>query len=134
MTSEIHNSSLQNEIASLERRRLDALSQGDIEGIAELMSENCVVIYGSGIMETKAEFLKTFEQMNIKSIDQISTIVRIYGDDAAAVVDTTEMRSISPDTPESETIVRHHQTTVWRKVEGHWRFNIMHNTRIPQSS
>ena len=124
--------SIQSEIASYEQQRLDALSQGDVEGLAELMSDDCVIVHGSGLMESKTEFLRIFERMNIRSIDQTSTIIRPYGEDTAAVVNTTEMRSSFVSAPENEIIVCHHQTTVWHKAAGRWRFNIMHNTRIPQ--
>jgi len=129
--SEIDGKSLEDEVAARERLRLDALVAGDREYLAALMSDDCIVIHGSGIKETKDEFLRIFDRMNIASIDQLATNLRIFGDDMAVNISTTEMRSTSVAAPEQEIVTCHHQTTVWRKVAGNWHFNTMHNTRIP---
>lgn len=122
---------LEQEAAAHERLRLETLVAGDRSGLAALMSEDCVVIHGSGVKETKAEFLGIFERMKIASLDQLASSIRIFGEDMAVIISTTEMRSCSVATPAQEILIRHHQTTVWRKEGDRWQFNTMHNTRIP---
>ena len=122
---------LEQEAAAHERLRLESLVAGDRSGLAALMSEDCVVIHGSGVKETKAKFLGIFERMKITSLDQLESSIRIFGEDMAVIISTTEMRSRSVASPAQEILIRHHQTTVWRKEGDRWRFNTMHNTRIP---
>lgn len=122
---------LEQEAAAHERLRLESLVAGDRSGLAALMSEDCVVVHGSGVKESKTEFLGIFDRMKIESLDQIESSVRIFGDDMAVIISTTEMRSRPVASPDQDILIRHHQTTVWRKEADRWRFNTMHNTRIP---
>lgn len=131
MIADTDRALLEQEAAAHERLRLECLVAGDRAGLAALMSEDCVVIHGSGAKETKAEFLGIFERMKIASLDQLEFSVRIFGEDMAVIISTTEMRSRFVASPTQEILTRHHQTTVWCKETDRWRFNTMHNTRIP---
>lgn len=115
------------EVAALERRRLDALVNADREGFASMMTDDCVVLHGSGVIERKTEFLRVFDRMTIKSLEQKSVIVRSYGDSTVVVISTTEMRT----GPAGENVGGHNQTTVWCRDDAGWRFNTLHNTRLP---
>lgn len=131
MDIEADRALLEQEAAAHERSRLDCLVAGDRPGLAELMSDDCSLIHGSGVKETKAEFLRIFERMKVESLDQLESSVRIFGEDMAVIISKTEMRSRFVADPEKEILIRHYQTTVWRKEGNRWRFNTMHNTRIP---
>lgn len=119
------------EIATLERARLDALIARDTEALGRLMSDDGLMLFGPNQM-TKEKMLQVAANMDIRSIEQEEVMVRVFGDTSAVVTSTTAMTAPSRTDPGSLRQARHNETSVWHRSPSGWQFNTLLNILLPE--
>lgn len=73
-------------ITDLEKRRIAALTSGDVEALGALMADDLVHVHGSGQVDDKAAYLEGVRTKYVfHRIDRGDLNIRIYGDTAVVV-------------------------------------------------
>lgn len=112
-------------ICALESRRCDLISQGDIRGLAELMTDDYVHVHATGRVDDKTAALKSFESMP-RRCSRGELVVRLMGDVAVVVGPQVNIMPRGDDVPQESTLT---VTTVLRREDDGWRMASFHGCR-----
>lgn len=126
-------SAVEEEILALERLRLGAIVSGDLVALSALMSDDVVILHGSGLVEERANFLEIFERTEFQSIEVREVRVRTFGDSTAVVTSVVDMTA-RPVGAAEYVQGGQNQTCIWCRDETGWLFNTLHNTRLPSAT
>lgn len=112
-------------ICALEGRRCDLISQGDIGGLAELLTDDYVHVHASGRVDDKAAALKSFAAVP-RRCSRSELAVRLMGDVAVVVGPQVNVMPRGDDVPQEATLT---VTTVLRRECDGWRMASFHGCR-----
>ena len=115
------------EVLALEQARQVALAAGDLDALAELMSDDLVHVHGTGVVHDKAALLNHLKG-TARAVERKRLKVRIYGDTAILTGDNIN-RVEQPGEPTK--VIAIYATQVAHKRDGRWRFVSFHGTRLP---
>ncbi len=117
--------SAEQDIQDQERRRCAALTAGDVDALAAIVSDDLVHIHGNGHVDGRADYLAGVENKFIfHRIDRGDLDIRVYGDCAVVVgplEQTVQVRGIDK-LNEIKAIV----SQTWVRTAGQWRQNTCH--------
>lgn len=106
------------EVLELERRRCAAVAAGDLEGLAETLTDDYLHVYGSGTTSGKSDYVAELKA-GPRTHDRSNLNVRVYGDTAVVTGDISNTIR-HPDRPVR--VVEAFVTQVAVKQDGAWRF------------
>ena len=122
-------SETEKEVYACERERLDAIVRGDVQALSTMLSDNAIILHGSGPIEDGEEFLANFGSIEFLSIEQRQLWLRTCGDStvvACSVLDVVNRPRGSGDSVHR----RQNQTIVWCRDLNGWKLNTWHVTRV----
>ena len=67
-------------IEACEQGRIAAITSGDIDALAALLSDDLVYVHNNGLQENKAQYLKTAAQIAYRRFEPREQQIRLYGD------------------------------------------------------
>jgi Domain of unknown function (DUF4440) len=122
------------QVLALQRQFIDSGIVGNLPALSALVADNATFIHGSGLMQTKAQFIDsiTSGEMNLTSYKVKESKVVFFKDGAVvlALVDVTlaPPRKAAPGTPPRMLHMR--VSTVWlRKLDG-WQIILNQGTPL----
>jgi ketosteroid isomerase-like protein len=118
------------ELSSLEDRRCAALIQGDIAGIAELLSDDLLWTHSSSRQDTKASFLVALTEGATRYLEiaRSDENIRVRGD-VAVITGVADMRAVVNG---EEKVLRNRYLNVWTREGGRWRMSAWQSTSVPR--
>ncbi len=112
-------------IRTLEARRCELISQGDIDGLSELLADDYVHVHATGRVDDKAAALKSFERLP-RRCSRSELDVRVMGDVAVVVGPQINIMARGPGWPEESVLI---VTTVLQRSHAGWRLASFHACR-----
>ena len=114
-----------NEIISLEKRRIEAMTNQDAEDLDEILADDLIYTHSSGRTETKAEFITnaTSGAIRYRALSQEDVTVRRFGDTAIVT------GHVESSNGEKKFPVRF--IDVYVKQGGAWRMIAWQSTKLP---
>lgn len=112
-------------VCAVETHRCELISQGDISGLSELLTEDYLHVHATGRVERKAAALASFERLP-RRCHRGEMEVRVMGDVAVVVGPQTNIMPRGPGIPQEAVLI---VTTVLRRTETGWRLASFHGCR-----
>jgi hypothetical protein len=130
MISHEHQASpaIRAEVLAIEAKRVKALLDHDMDGLARLLAEDLVYIHSNGTIDDKASFLERKSNVRYTRFDQIDPVVRAYGD--VAIINVLTDVTVASSTGGGN-IIKLWSSNVWSRASGTWLQVLWHCTRIP---
>lgn len=114
-------------VRALETRRCDLISQGDIDALDRLLTDDYLHVHATGRIEDKAAVLRSFAAV-ARRCSRGELAVRIMGDIAVAVGPQLNVTPREGEAPQETALT---VTTVLRREPDGWRFVSFHACRRP---
>lgn len=117
------------EIISLEKRRIEAMTNQDAEALDKILADDLIYTHSSGRTETKAEFITnaTSGAIRYRALSQEDVTVRRFGD--TAIVTGHGIVHVESSSGEKKFPVRF--IDVYVKQDGAWRMIAWQSTKSP---
>jgi len=118
------------EVLKVHNERLQALVQGDISKLDQLVADDVIYTSPTGKVQNKAEIVADLRSgaLKVEFIGSVDAMVRIYGDTAVVTYgSTTKFRDKGQDISGPL-----RATAVYVKRQGHWQLVAQQLTRIVQ--
>ena len=131
LKTEIDYPDVANAVEQANEQRLSAMRRGDAAALKELLADNLVYVFSTGIVENKAGQLKAIELGTVKYEDDLSirdVEIRAFSENAV-VIGVLESHLVLNG--EREHLVNRF-TMLWVKNEGKWQMSSWQSTAIPQ--
>lgn len=120
------------EILRLEQQRRQALVDGDVAALGQLMSEDLVHVHGNGKRDDKAGYLKGVQdKYRFYRIDRGEMDIRVY--DGCVVTCGPLSQTVSIDAGASRKEVAAVATQVWISTGQGWKQSTCHMSILPVS-
>jgi ketosteroid isomerase-like protein len=121
---------IQGAILRVEKAWASALVAGDMNALGSLISDDAMVLHGSGLVEDKRAFLAGLpERLEIQSVELKNVLIRAYGDTAVLTAQQVQRARLKMQHGEVHT-GHANLTRVYVKHVGDWRIASMHLTRL----
>lgn len=117
----------QSDIRLLERQRYDAMTQGDVQALDRLLSENVYYVHSHGGRDTKATYLRSLAEGSIRYLTvDFTTEEHLVTVDSVVLTGTMAARVQRKNTIRE---VRSATSSVWAKeADGQWRLQLFQAT------
>lgn len=112
-------------ICALENLRCDLISNGDTNGLAELLTDDYVHVHAAGRIDDKTAALKSFEARP-RRCSRGELVVRLMGDVAVVIGPQVNIMPRGDAAAEDATLI---VTTVLRREARGWRMASFHGCR-----
>ena len=129
--TEINYSDVAKAVEQANEQRLAAMRNSDATALKELLADNLVYVFSTGIVETKAGQLKAIEQGTVKYEDDLhirDVEIRAFSENAV-VIGVLESHIVLDG--ERQHLVNRF-TMLWVKNENKWQMSSWQSTAIPQ--
>lgn len=113
-------------LAAQEERRIAAVTAGDIEGLAELLSDELIYVHNNGLQETKTEYLATAAKIDYRAFEPSEVTIRSYDD--VGIVNGRAAIEVEFQGREMAMQVRY--TAVYRREGDTWRMISWHASAV----
>jgi len=126
------------QVLALQKKFQEASMAADMPALSALMADNAVFIHGSGVVQTKAQYINsiTSGQMKLTTYDLKDAKVTFFKD-GAIVVGLTDIGLATPHNAHagaSPRLIHMRVSTVWlRKLDG-WQLILNQGTPLADSS
>ena len=113
------------EILTLEDQRIEAMTNGDVETLEEILADDLIYTHTTARLDTKASFIGAVKtgKSNYKSVERKDVEVRYFGD--TAVVTGHAKFHVGDNKFEARFI------DVYAKRNGAWQMVAWQSTRVP---
>ena len=113
------------EIIALEDRRIEAMTEGDVQALEEILADDLIYTHTTARIDTKSSFIKAISsgRSNYRSVERKDVKVRQCGD--SAVVTGPAQFHVGDSKFEARSI------DVYAKRNGAWPMVAWQSTRLP---
>ena len=128
-----HPASGEDQVMVVEHAREEALAKNDFAALDKILAEDLRYCHGSGVVQTKAEFLNMLKTGGNRYLKYELSNVKIHADGNIAVIDGTSNITVNPGgrgERNEEMIV----TLVYEKRGGEWKMISSQSTRAPEAA
>lgn len=128
-----HDHELADDVAAvraLETLRCELISQGDIQGLSELLTDDYLHVHATGRVDDKAAALASFERLP-RRCRRGEMDIRMMGDVALVIGPQINITDRGRGAPEEAVLI---VTTVLQRSDIGWRLAFFHGCRQTQPS
>jgi ketosteroid isomerase-like protein len=133
LKTEINYPDVAHAVEQANEQRLSAMRRGDVAALKELLADNSIYVFSTGMVETKAGQLKAIEQGTVKYEDDLhirDVEIRAFSDNAV-VIGVLESHLVLNG--ERQHLVNRF-TMLWVKNANKWQMSSWQSTAIPQQT